>query len=59
MKIILSIILMLFINQGFVNSLDGKGFICTFGKKNIYESYLFYEKNVFLSIYSLKKGAIR
>ena len=56
----LLILLFLFSNQGFVNSLDGKGFICTFGKKkNIYESYLFYEKKYISKYLFLEKGSYK
>ena len=41
----LLILLILFSTQTYSKSPEGKGLICTFGeKRNIYETYLFYEK---------------
>lgn len=55
----LLILLLLFSSQSFTNSIDGKGFICAFGKKNIYESYLFYEKKYISKYLFLEKGSYK
>jgi len=63
----LLILLILFSTQTYSKSPEGKGLICTFGeKRNIYETYLFYEKKyiskyIFLEkdIYKVRKNEKR
>ena len=56
----LLILLILFSTQTYSKSLEGKGLICAFGeKRNIYETYLFYEKKYISKYLFLEKNTYK